>query len=875
VTHGSEGTTVPAGPAHDPTFQRAMAALQTGNIKDAEHLLKSVLRAAPRHVGALNVLGVVLTQQQKFDEAESYLRRALRENARSDATLYNYGLVLKALKRPADALDKFTAALAINPAIAETWNNRGTVFNDLGRYGEAIADFDSALRINPRYAEALCNKGKTLASLKRPHDALRAFDAALALRPDFAEAWSGRGETCWTLKRYHDALAACDKALALRPDLAEAWLGRGNVLAKLGRYDDALAAYDKVHALRPGLPELWLGRGNVFHELKRYDEALQAHDTALAAKPDLVEAWYGRGNVFTSLRQCDQAFALYDKALALQPDCAEAWLGRSNALFALRRYDDALAAYEKALQLQPDLAEAWLGRGSVCFECADYDQALAAYERALAINPDLAEAWNGRGNVLFERRQYAAALAAYDEAAVRKPGLDYAAGTRLLTKLHICDWANLDAEIAACLAAIRQGKLASTPFALLALPATAAEQQQCAARYVADRPGPAPLPRGVSPTHDRLRVAYLSADFGEHPVAYLAAGLYERHDRSRFEITGISFGRDRTSPMRERLQGAFDRFVDVADRSEADIAALVRELEIDIAVDLMGHTRNGRPGIFARRPAPIQVSYLGYLGTMGADYIDYVIADAIALPSDQQRYYTEKIVHLPDCFLVNDDRLAIASRTPTRDEAGLPGEGFVFSSFNNSYKLAPGIFELWMRLLRTVDGSVLWLAEANPDMAANLRREAQRRGIDPLRLVFAPHLPLAEHMARQRLADLFLDTTPYNAGATAAAALWSGVPLLTVLGATFVGRMAASMLHAVGLPELVAQSLPDYEARALKVATDPAFCASLKQRLAQNRGTCPLFDTVRSARHIEDAYLTMWQTHRSGLPPASFAVQAR
>ena len=867
------GKTVPAGHANDPTFQRAMAALQAGNSKDAEQFLRAVLRAQPRHVAALNVLGIVLTQQREFSEAETYLRRAVRENPRSDATLYNYGLVLKALKRPAEAIERFNAALAINPAVAETWNNRGTAFNDLRRYDEAIADFDSAIRINPRYAEAFCNKGKSLLTLKRPREALTAFEAALALRPDLAEAWSGRGEACWTLQRYDESLADCDRALTLRPDFAEAWLGRANVLAKRGRYDEALAAYDKVLALRPGFAEPWLGRGNVYNGLKHYDDALRAYDAALAAKPELIEAWYGRGNVFTSLRQYDRAFASYEKALVLQPDCAEAWLGRGNTFFALRQHGDALSAYEKALGLEPDLAEAWLGRGSVCLERADYDGGLAAYERALSINPEFAEAWSGRGNVLFERRQYPAALAAYDKAAALKPGLDYAAGTRLLAKLHMCDWANLGTEIESCLAAIRQGKLAGTPFALLALPATAAEQQRCANQYVKDRAPTMPSLRSKSYSHDRIRLAYLSADFGEHPVAYLAAGLYERHDRSRFNITGISFGRDRTSPMRDRLQHAFDRFIDAADKTEVEIAELVGELEIDIAVDLMGHTRNGRPGVFARRPAPLQVSYLGYLGTMGADYIDYIIADAIALPFDQQAYYSEKIVHLPDCFLVNDDRLAIAPQTPTREEVGLPGDGFVFCSFNNSYKLAPSIFQLWMRLLRAIDGSVLWLAEANPDMTVNLRREAQSCGIDPGRVVFAPHVPLAQHMARQRLADLFLDTTPYNAGATAAAALWSGVPLLTLLGGTFVGRMAASMLHAVGLPELVAESLSGYEAQALRMATDTAFCRALKQRLARNRGTFPLFDTARFARNIENAYATMWRRYKDGQPPASFAVE--
>ncbi len=796
--------------AFDPqqaTFQRALSALQSGNGKDAERLLKTVLRAQPRHLAALNLLGIILTQLGQFTEAEIYLRRALRENPRSDATLYNYGIVLKALNRPEEALDRFSAALAINSGIAETWNNRGTVLNDLGRHQDAIADFERAIGLNVRYADAYCNKGRSLANLKRFAEALSAFDAALALQPRLAEAWCGRGEACCALERYHDAAAACEKALALRPDFAEARLGTGNVLAKLDRYDDALAAYDRALALQPGLAEAWLGRGNV----------------------------YG----------------------------------------ALKRYDDALAAYDKALALKGDLVEAWFSRGNLCFERGQHRDALAAYERALTQKPDYAEAWHARGHVFFANGQYAAALGAYDKAATLKPELEYVASSRLSAKLHMSDWSNLDAEAAACLAAIRAGKLASTPFALLPLPSSAADQLQCAKRYVAEQPTFSPLRLGKIPSHDRIRVAYVSADFGEHPVAYLLAGLYEHHDRSQFEITGVSFGSDRTSPMRQRLERAFDRFIDMEGKSDGEIAELMRKLEIDIAVDLMGHTRNSRPGVFARRPAAIQASYLGFLGTMGADYIDYVIADAIVLPFAQQDYYTEKIVHLPDCFLVNDNSLAIAPHTPSRSDVGLPDEGFVFCSFNNSYKLTPAIFDLWMRLLQRVEGSVLWLVKANSEMAVNLQRAAQSCDVDPGRIVFAPHVPLAEHMARARLADLFLDTAPYNAGATAAAALWSGVPVLTLLGSTFVGRMAASMLHAVGLPELVVESPADYEAVALKIATEPEFCTSLKQKLAHNRETHPLFDTARSARDIENAYVTMWQAYQDGRPPANFAVPAR
>jgi predicted O-linked N-acetylglucosamine transferase (SPINDLY family) len=288
----------------------------------------------------------------------------------------------------------------------------------------------------------------------------------------------------------------------------------------------------------------------------------------------------------------------------------------------------------------------------------------------------------------------------------------------------------------------------------------------------------------------------------------------------------------------------------------------------------MGYTQNARTAILARRPAPLAVSYLGFLGTMGADFIDYVIADAIALPFDQQEHYRERIIHLPDCFLVNDDRLAIATNTPTRREEGLPDSGFVFCSFNNAYKLTPQLFAIWMRILRNVDGSVLWLAESHPDTHANLLGEARRAGIDDSRLVFARRVPLDQHLARQRLADLFLDTTPYNAGATTAAALWSGVPVLTVLGHTFAGRMAASMLHGVGLPELITGAQDDYEALALKIAAEPALCAALKQKLAHNRGSCPLFDTARSTQAIEAAYMTMWRGYQNGRPARGFAVKA-
>jgi predicted O-linked N-acetylglucosamine transferase (SPINDLY family) len=386
---------------------------------------------------------------------------------------------------------------------------------------------------------------------------------------------------------------------------------------------------------------------------------------------------------------------------------------------------------------------------------------------------------------------------------------------------------------------------------------------------------PDPLWRGERYGHDRIRIAYLSADFRSHAVSHLLAGLIERHDRARFETIALSFGPDDGSEMRSRLSSAFERFIDVSDKSDREIAAMLRGLEIDIAVDLMGYTQDSRTGIFALRAAPVQINYLGYPGTMGADFMDYILADRTVIPERQQGDYAEKVVCLPDSFQPNDDARRIAERTPTRAEAGLPERGFVYCSFNNNYKITPAVFDIWMRLLRKIEGSVLWLRHSSTATADNLRREAGARGIDASRIVFAGQTKrLEDHLARHRLADLFLDTLPYNAHTTASDALWAGLPVVTCLGTTYAGRVAASLLHAVGLPELITQSLEDYEALALRLAMETDTLSAIKAKLARNRATHPLFDTDRYRRHLESAYATMWERYQRGEPPAAFCVEA-
>jgi len=854
-------------------LQEGLALHRRGAVAEAAAHYAEVLRADPGNADAHYYLGMLSCQDGRFVEGAERARKSLANDPRHARAHVLLGRALRALGRHDEALASFDHAIELAPDLAPAHSHRADVLGDLGRNLEAIDSHDRALALAPDCAEDWFNRGAALFALGRYSEAISSFDRAITLKPDFAQAHLQRAEALSDLRRHDEALAGLDKALAFAPSLAEAWFGRGNVLSKLGRNGEAIDSYDRALTLAPGSVAAWFNRAVALIAVGRHNDAIASFDRAIVVQPNFAEAHLLRAKALLDSGRHVDALEGVDKVLAIEPRLAEAWLGRGNVLTELKRYEEALAACGRALALKPDLAEAWLGRGNVLSAMKQHDDAFAAYDRALALRPDLGEAWLGRAEIFTELARHSDAFAAFDRALTLKPDLKAVAGARLHSKLLICDWTDLEAETAQLLATIRERKSSGLAFSLLAIPSSPTDQLQCARRTVQDQPTFPAIWRGEDYSHDRIRLAYLSADFYEQPTAYLAAGLFEQHDKSRFEVTGISFGPNQNSRMRQRLTGAFEHFIDVRDKSDQDIAELVRRLEIDIAVDLMGFTKNSRLNVLARRPAPIQVNYLGYIGTMGAEFIDYVIADKIALPFDQQPFYTEKIVHLPECFLVTDDQQEIAPWTPSREEAGLPRQGFVFCSFNNSYKLARPIFELWMRLLHAVEGSVLWLAESNAEMIVNLRREAQQLGIEGERIVFAPRVALPRHLARQRLAGLFLDSTPYNAGATGAAALWSGVPLLTVMGETFVGRMAASMLHAVGLPELVTHNLDDYESLAVKLASEPALLSGIRRKLQENLRLTPLFDTDRFRRHIEQAYMTMVDIRRRGEGPRSFSVE--
>jgi predicted O-linked N-acetylglucosamine transferase (SPINDLY family) len=767
----------------------------------------------------------------------------------------------------AEAAARYAEVLRADPAHADAHYYLGLISCQSGRFAEGAELAHKALANDPEHARAHVLLGRALSALARHEEALPSFERAIALAPDLAQAYGSHGDALGELGRHAEAIDSYDRALALAPDAIEDWFNRGAALTVVGRHHDAISSFDRAIAGRPDFAQAHLGRAKALFDIGRYDNALEGFDKSLAIEPNLAEALLGRGDILTELKQYQEAFAAYDAAVVLDADLAAAWVGRGNALLKLKRFNESLAAHDKALTLNSDLAAAWLGRGNAFTELGRYDNALIAYDGALAIKSDLAQAWLGRGTVLTDLKRYDDAFTAYDTALRLKSDLNYAAGARVFSKLLICDWTNLDGEVAKLLAAIRQGRSSSVPFTTLAIPASAGDQLQCAKRYVQDQPAFAPLWHGEVYSHDRIRIAYLSADFREHPVPYLLAGMFERHDKSRFETTAISLAPGHNSPMRLRLKGAFEHFIDAEHMNDQDIAALVRRLEIDVAVDLMGFTKNNRLNVMARRPAPIQVNYMGYPGTMGANYIDYIIADPTVIPEDQCAFYSEQVVWVPESYFVNDNRRAISEHMPTRRDCALPDTGFVFCCFNNNYKIAPEIFDIWMRLLRATENSVLWLLEDNATASANLRREAERRGVSSERLIFAARASPADHLARLRLADLVLDTLPYNAHTTACDALWVGVPVLSCPGETFAGRVAASLLKAGGLEELIVHTPVEYEALAQKLAHEPSTLASLKHRVVANRERSALFDTQRSTRYFESAYSMMWERYQRGDMP--------
>jgi protein O-GlcNAc transferase len=673
--------------------------------------------------------------------------------------------------------------------------------------------------------------------------------------------------------RASDALPFIERALRLQPGTPEMLCNYGIALAGAGRCDEALRALDNVVHLTPSDSRAWGDRGALLSKLHRNEEALADLDRAIALDPLNADVWNNRGLILAALGRSEQALESHDRVLQLRPRDVEARNNRGLTLKAMGRAGDALAEFDQVLREKPEHAGAWVNRASVLREMGEVDQALQSYDRALAIQPNMPEALASRANCRWTRKSdVAGAMADLERLVAIRPDYPYARGNLLHLKMHAGDWRNLALERAALDEGVRAGERVVEPYVYQGLSSSPADLLAAAKIHVQDKYPSSSSAQGRRRRRDgKIRLGYLCGEFRAQATMYLAAGLFEHHDRSRFEVTGLDNSREDGSAMRRRVIAAFDKLLPIQTLSDREAAHLIAAEEIDILVNLNGYFGALRMGVFVHRPAPLQVNYLGFPGTLGADYMDYILGDAEVIPSGAEQFYSEKVVRLPGAYQINDD--ARSRPVPvTRAAHGLKETDFVFCHFNVSYKITPEMFGLWLRLLKNVPSSVLWLLESNELFAANLREESARAGVDPTRLVFAAPLENSAHVSRLALGDLFLDSLPYNAHTTASDALWAGLPLITCRGEAFAGRVAASVLRAAGLPELITDNLEEYEALALKLAREPALLQSYRDRLTRDPSRLPLFDTARTTRQIEAAYEGMMARWSRDLMPAGFDV---
>lgn len=608
-----------------------------------------------------------------------------------------------------------------------------------------------------------------------------------------------------------------------------------------------------------------LVKGIELQNAGRVEEAAAVFRAYLQAVPHDGVATYSLAVIMMQRGETAAVMDMLGQAVSITPGFAPLWMAYGSVLQGLGRSADALIAYENAIKLNPEYSEALINSGVLLRESHRHLEALDRFQRVLTFKPDHETALGNSGIILTEFKRSEEAVAIFQRLLSVNPKYDWGPGLLAYERLHACDWTDFDKAAQDMVAGIKAGQKTCKSLPLMAFSDDAQAHQISAQMFAARFPAKPAMWTGQRYRHKKIRLAYVSPDLREHPVGHLMAGIFERHDKNRFETIAISLGIDDGSRLRARMLASFDRFVDARLMNSRDIAALMREMEVDVAVDLAGYTADSRTDVFAHRPAPVQVNYLGYPGTLGTSYMDYIIADRHVIPPEHHQFFNEKVVYLPDAYLPTDTGLQIAERTPTRQECGLPEQGVVFCSFSHDYKISPPLFNVWMRLLQQVPGSVLWLMSRSEISQKNLRQEAANRGVNPDRLVFANRVPRVEdHLARYRQADVFLDTHPYNAHTTAADALMAGLPVVTFAGGAFPARVAASLLHAIGMPELVADSPAGYEALALHLALNPSVLQAVKAKLTSHRHTHALFDTDRFCQNLEAIYTAMWRQAELG-----------
>jgi len=737
--------------------------------------------------------------------------------------------------------------------------NKALQLHKEGKIQDAIRFYSKAVENKKNDHQLLCLLGTAYIQIGNTDQGIEWLKKSISLKYENAIAHSNLGNALKDLKRYDEALASYDKALQINPNYSDIYNNRGVALKNLKRYDEALASYDKAIQIKSDNVDAYNNRGNALKNLKRYDEALASYDKALQINSNYADAYNNKGNTLKDLKLYDEALTSYDKAIQIKSDHFDAYNNRGIVLNEIKYYEEALVSYDKAIQINPNYTYAYNNKGNTLKDLKRYEEALVSYDKAIKINPNFVDAYNNKGNALKDLQRYDEALASYEKVAKLKLDFDYILGKVLHTKMTLCNWNDFETLSKKISKALKKNSKVIEPFFLLGLIDNPAFSRLTSEIYVKDKISkPSETQKLVKYyNHKKPRIGYFSADFCDHAVLHLMMDVFRNHNKSYFDFYGFSFGPDKNDKWRNEVKNYFIKFEDVSKISDREVADLSQKLEIDIAIDLTAFTSNSRSGIFSYRAAPIQVNYLGYPGTMGTEYMDYIIADEVIIPKENFDYYSEKVLYLPNCYQANICQKDISKKELKRSDFGLPDNAFVYCSFNNNYKITPHIFDIWMNILKKVPNSVLWIFKSNETASKNIKKETELRGVDPNRIIFASYLPNEEHLKRISLADLFLDTFPYNAHVTASDAIRMGIPIITLTGNSFASRVGASILSCIGIKELITSNKKEYQELGIELAIKPDKLAKLKNRIRDSVSKSPLFDSHSFTKNLENIYLNL------------------
>ncbi len=881
----------------DSALLKARSHTRKGELDQARSMLQEILNTFPNNKRARRELEKLRTPEYP----EDLKRNPSQEQLDKLAGLYNTGHMTETADEAQKLTHQFphsfilfnilgaakmalgisnTAEVAfrkasnINPDFPDAHNNLGNALKAQGKLNEAISSYRRAIQLKPNYIEALNNFGNVLLIQGKTDQAALAYKKALSLNPNIPEVHFNLGNTLKGQKKFEAAIASYHRAVELNPHYSEAYFNIGFILNEQKKYDEAIFAYKQAIAIDPGYSEAINNIGLILQDQKKNSEAIDFFDQAIQLNPSDSQLFFNLGNTLYSLGRIEETIDAYKSAIRIRPTYHEAYNNLGSLLQQTGRLDEAIRAHAQAIQIFSDFAEAHYNMGNAFNKLGQIDNAIISYKRAINIKPHYAQAFHNLAMMYQQISRHPESISAYREALSINPDYASAEIQLLHQQQYICDF-----TIAEKLpeAASRLGITTDPvpPFPALSWVDNAESHLTRTKIWSSHiyKYRPSSLIKRPEKRPERLKIGYFSADFHNHATMYLMAGLLREHDRKQFEVYAYSYGLNKSGEWRNRAKRNIDRFFDVTELTDLQVKDLVRGHNLDIAIDLKGHTMHSRSEIFQYRLAPIQINYLGYPGSMGADFIDYIVADPVVIPEHQRQYYSEKIIYLPHTYQPNDNTREIAETNTSRSDAGLPNDAFVFCCFNNSYKITPCEFDIWMRILEKVAGSVLWLLKSNQWAEQTLLKEAQKRGIDPSRLIFAPHLPHKEHLGRHKHADLFIDTFNCNAHTTASDALWGGLPVVTKKGQQFAARVGASLLNAAGLNELITSTEIEYEELILELAANPEKLASIKEKLGENREKKPLFSTSRYTKNFEQGLLEAYTIYSEGQPPKHIFVK--